>query len=405
MTTWLDRFALDAGHEVVADLVAKGQGHLPHAKNPLLAMMATANRAAVIRAGSRGGVDVNTEFDATIARWFLDQSGHCDRHVAAFQFDRETLEGLVKLKVTREMAEKAEMFNANYLAVYLDFVDQALMVADKFEVSAIALLTQWSPDGRHLAAPRVFAVVSPPGEFSRRILTWMWGSPNEVIATDALPPLGGPPNQESLSADLLRTAGLTASKLAQELQRVACVACWHAACEHDRGFTNHLRKLDIREAEGLEGADAFLPSGSTFFNVPRLPPVSGLTATAKSDETHKLRIYPAILIDPYHRSVKSVEVTRGLESLQGAIGGCIQLAAEFPHGDILYVDEEGLFKHRLFFEIDGQSFPGRGLIVGSQGAEYGLAAVKCCVDDVIRRIKFSEPDPTLGTNRVVAVPA
>jgi hypothetical protein len=40
------------------------------------------------------------------------------------------------------MANKAEMFNAQYLAVYLDFVDQALMVADKFEVSAIALLTQ-----------------------------------------------------------------------------------------------------------------------------------------------------------------------------------------------------------------------------------------------------------------------
>ena len=154
MATWLDRFALDAGHEVAVDLVAKGQGHLPHAKNPLLAMMATANRAAVIRAQSRSGVDINTEFDATIARWFLDQSGHCDRHVAAFQFDRETIEGLVKLQVTREMAEKAEMFNAQYLAVYLDFADQALMAAGKFEVSAIALLTQRSPDGQYLAAPR-----------------------------------------------------------------------------------------------------------------------------------------------------------------------------------------------------------------------------------------------------------
>jgi Domain of unknown function (DUF3846) len=404
MTTWLDRFVLDAGREVLEDLKSKGQDHLRQANNPLLAMMATANRAAAIRAGSRNSIDINTEFDATIARWFLDQGGHCDRHVAAFQFDRSTVEGLVKLRVTREMAEKAEMFNARYLGVYLDFVDQALMIAGKVEISAIALLTQWSID-RQLAAPRVFAVVSPPGEFSRRILTWMWGSPDEIIATDALRPLGGPPNQEPVSADLLRAAGITASKLAQELQRVVCVASWHAANEHKRGLSNYLRKLDIKTAEELKDADAFLPSGSTFFNVPRLLPLSGPTAVAKLNANHKSRTYPALLIDPYTCSVNTIEVTGELESLQGAIGGCIQLVAEFAHGDILYVDEEGLFKHRLSFEIDGQCFPGRGLIVGSKGAEYDLAAIKSQVEDVIRRVKFSEPDPRLGTKRVVVVPA
>src|ERR1019366_9264114 len=139
MTTWLARFVLDAGREVSMDLAAKGQGHLPQAKNPLLAMMATANRAAAIRAGSSSGVDINTEFDATIARWFLDQGGHCDRHVAAFQFDRPTIEGLVKLKVTKDMAGKAEIVNAQYLAVYFDYVEQALLVGGKLEVSAIAL--------------------------------------------------------------------------------------------------------------------------------------------------------------------------------------------------------------------------------------------------------------------------
>ncbi|MGL1784017.1 hypothetical protein ACSTG0_23410, partial [Vibrio parahaemolyticus] len=90
-----------------------------------------------------------------------------------------------------------------YVAVYLDLVDQALTVGKILEVSAIALLTQTSFDGQ-LAAPRVFAVVSPAGEFSRRILTWMWGSPHKVLAADTLPPLGGPPNQEPVSADLLR---------------------------------------------------------------------------------------------------------------------------------------------------------------------------------------------------------
>jgi hypothetical protein len=118
MTTWLDRFVLDAGREVAAALRASGEGDSPQAKNPLVAMMATAYKAAIIRAQSPGGVDINTEFDATIARWFLDQGGHCDRHVAAFQFGREALESLVKCQVTREMAEKAEMFNAGYLAIY-----------------------------------------------------------------------------------------------------------------------------------------------------------------------------------------------------------------------------------------------------------------------------------------------
>jgi hypothetical protein len=404
MTTWLDRFVLDAGREVTAALRASGKGNSPQAKNPLVAMMATAYQAAVIRAQSPGGVDINTEFDATIARWFLDQGGHCDRHVAAFQFGGEVVDSLVKLQVTREMAEKAETFNTGYLAVYLDFVDQALMTGKALEVSAIVLLTQTSPGGQ-LGAPRVFAVVSPPGEFSRRILTWMWGSPDEVLASDTLPPIGGPPNQEPVSADLLRAAGTTSLELARTLQRIAVITSWHAACEYDRGFVNHLRKVDIRTAEELKDADEFLPLGSTFFNVPRLPPVCRSTPSAKSGAAHKLRTYPAILVDPYHRSVKAIEVTNRLESLQGAIGGCIQLAAEFSDGDILYVDEEGLFTHRLFFEIDGQSFPGRGLIVGSRGNEYETAPVKCRIDDVIQRVKFSEPDRRLGTNRVLVVPA
>jgi hypothetical protein len=405
MTTWLDRFVLDAGREVTAALEAGGHGHLPEANNPLLAMMLAANKAAVIRAQSMNGVDINTEFDATIARWFLDQSGHCDRHVAAFQFDYETVDHLLQYKVTtKEMARKAEMFNAQYLAVYLDFVDQAMLVDEQLEVSAIALLNQRSADGQDVTAPRVFMVVAPAGQFSRRILTWLWGSPDEVIATDALPPLSGPPNQQPVSAELLRAAGLTASGLAKEMQRITCLACWYAACEHERALTNHLRKVDIGEAEGLKEADTWLPEGATFFNVSRLPPVCGPTCAVRPGETHH-RFYPAILIDPYHRSVKSISVTDALESLQGAIGGSIELAAELPDGDMLYVDEEGLFKHRLFFEIDGQSFPGRGLLVGSRGDEYDVAGVKCRLEDVVGRIKFSEPDPERETHRVLVTRA
>jgi hypothetical protein len=405
MTTWLDRFLLDAGREVVSALVDRGEGHLPQAKNPLLAMMMTANQAAAIRARSHGGIGINTEFDATVSRWFLDQGGHCDRHVAAFQVDQKTLKDLAKLQITRTMAEKAEMFNSQYLAVYLDFVDQAMMVAGSFEVSAIALITQWSAYGRQPAAPRVFAVVSPPGEFSRRILTWMWGATQEVMASDALPPLGGPPNQHPVSADMLREAGTTSSKLAQELQRIACVTSWHAACEQERGLVSYLRKIDVKRAEKLSEADAFLPAGSTFLNVARLPSVSGHADTCKTGAAPKMRSFPAILIDPYQGSVKLIEVTNALESLQEAIGGAIQLATDLAEGDILYVDDEGLFTHRLSFQLDGLRLPGRGLIVGSKGDEYEVASVKCSVDDIIRRVKFIEADPRRGTNRIVVVPA
>jgi len=389
---------------VVTGLVDRGEGHLPQAKNPLLAMMMVANHAAAIRARSHGGVGINTEFDATVARWFLDQSGHCDRHVAAFQIDQKALKDLTKLQITRTMAEKAEMFNNQYLAVYLDFVDQALMVADSFEVSAIALLNQRNADG-HLVAPRVFAVVSPPGEFRRRILSWIWGATEEILASDALPPLSGPPNQQPVSADLLRSAGMSSPKLAQKLQRIVCAIGWHAALEQERGLASHLRKIDVKRAEELNGADAFLPAGSTFLNVARLPSISGQAHNSKSDKAPEQNSYPAILIDPYQRSVKSIRVTNSVETLQEAIGGAIQLASEFDKGNILYVDDEGLFTHRLSFEIDGQSFPGRGLIVGSQADEYNLAAVSCNVDDIIRLVRFGEPDPSLGTNRVVVVPA
>lgn len=404
MTTWLDRFVLDAGREVMAALRASGQSDSPEAENPLIAMMATAYQAAVIRAQSPDGVGINTEFDGTIAGWFLDQGGHCDRYVAAFQFGRETLGSLNGIQVTREMAGKAELFTSQYLAVYLDFVDQALMVRRGLQVSAIVLLRQTTPDGQ-LAAPCLFTVVSPPGEFSRRIVTWRWGSFDEVLASDALPPLGGPPNQEPVSADLLRAAGTTFSELARTVQRIAVVTSWHAACEHDRGFACHLRKVDIKTAEELQDADAFLSPGSTFFNVARVPPISAAIASAKPGRAGKLRTYPAILIDPYNRSVRSIEVTDKLDSLQDAIGGCIQLADELPRGDLVYVDEEGLFKHRLSFEIDGQSFPGRGLIVGSKGDGSATAPVHCAVEDVIRRVKFSEPAPKLGTNRIVVIPA
>ena len=225
-------------------------------------MIASANQAAVIRGESPDGVDINTESMRRSRAGSLTKVATAIVTLRHFQIDQETLKSFIGFQVTREMADKAERSNAQHLAVYIDFVDQALLIGSTLEVSAIALLTPKSVDGHDLATPSAFAVVSPPGKFSRRILTWVWGASNEVIATDAQP------------------VGLN----------------WR----------------------------------------PNL-----------------------------------------------------------ADRDVLYcTDEEGLFKHRLSFEIDGQSFPGRGLIVGSRRGEYAPAAVECSVGEVVRRIKFSEPDPS-----------
>jgi hypothetical protein len=59
--------------------------------------------------------------------------------------------------------------------------------------------------------------------------------------------------------------------------------------------------------------------------------------------------------------------------LQGLIGGHIEVACAWQNGDVLYVDEEGLFKPQAgFFRIaprrDGQPLAGNGVLVGKEQA-------------------------------------
>jgi hypothetical protein len=100
-------------------------------------------------------------------------------------------------------------------------------------------------------------------------------------------------------------------------------------------------------------------------------------------------------------SMKAALEAWGADSLSRPLPCVARFRAAFA----LAVARSRRCQHRLSFEIDGRCFPGRGLIVGSKGAENDIAAVNCCADDFIGRIKFSEPDPKLGTNRVVVVPA
>ena len=77
----------------------------------------------------------------------------------------------------------------------------------------------------------------------------------------------------------------------------------------------------------------------------------------------------AIIIDPVLRTVEPYTVDRRLASLQAAVGGLIAFATDLDTGDVLYVNDEGLFADQpKFFALAGahQPFAGRGLLVGPE---------------------------------------
>lgn len=92
MKQWLNRFVLDPGREVVAGLVAEGEGHLPEAEKSTACHDAhgASSRNDPLGAPRRRRYQY-FQFDATITRWFLEQGGRCGRHVVAQQSDREAL--------------------------------------------------------------------------------------------------------------------------------------------------------------------------------------------------------------------------------------------------------------------------------------------------------------------------
>jgi hypothetical protein len=79
----------------------------------------------------------------------------------------------------------------------------------------------------------------------------------------------------------------------------------------------------------------------------------------------------AYLIDVAERDVRAVEYEMdGATTLQTLIGGYIEIACSWENGDVLFVDEEGLFKpQRHFFRIDArpdQPMAGNGVLVGRE---------------------------------------
>lgn len=100
---------------------------------------------------------------------------------------------------------------------------------------------------------------------------------------------------------------------------------------------------------------------------------------------------PALLIDATARTIRAVEY-RTLEDMQGFLGGSIQPAYQWPNGDTLYVDEEGLYKHTDWFRISvrtDQPLAGNGLLVGAEtGAGLRTAAPRMTLAALTKQVRF-----------------
>lgn len=98
----------------------------------------------------------------------------------------------------------------------------------------------------------------------------------------------------------------------------------------------------------------------------------------------------ALWIRVDNRTVTEVDY-EGLPDLQRMVGGNIELAMRWTGGDVLFVNDEGLFKYRQFFTLPNghQPFAGNGVIVGRERA--GSARTwnpKSTLADVTANVRF-----------------
>ena len=77
----------------------------------------------------------------------------------------------------------------------------------------------------------------------------------------------------------------------------------------------------------------------------------------------------AIVIDPFNQQVYEKEIGQDhLPDMKAIVGGYIEAAGRFDNGDVLFVNEEGLFKkNQKFFnvsELSPSPLAGVGFVLG-----------------------------------------
>jgi hypothetical protein len=114
----------------------------------------------------------------------------------------------------------------------------------------------------------------------------------------------------------------------------------------------------------------------------------------------------ALFIDADARTISEIEIPHGsaaLAAFRDLLGGYIDLAFGWPHGDALYVDDEGLLKPwrgGFLFALRAagyQQLAGNGIVVGREieGEEarehpggYTTLAPQVTVEELRRLVRF-----------------
>jgi len=99
----------------------------------------------------------------------------------------------------------------------------------------------------------------------------------------------------------------------------------------------------------------------------------------------------AILIDPYARAITEVEHDDSLASIYALLhADCFDCVRINTVGDVIYVDDEGLYRQDQFFAYDRYPNPlaGRGLVLGtgSQGESIDPTITVEDLEDKVRWI-------------------
>src|SRR3546814_12759992 len=75
-------------------------------------------------------------------------------------------------------------------------------------------------------------------------------------------------------------------------------------------------------------------------------------------EDNRMRV---IVIDPQTKDVREAESDGSLQSLMKLVEGDIEIATQLEGGDLLYVNEEGLYTFEDYFDVGAhQAFEGPG---------------------------------------------
>jgi len=99
-----------------------------------------------------------------------------------------------------------------------------------------------------------------------------------------------------------------------------------------------------------------------------------------------------LVIDSAARTVTAECIPDTLEALQECVGGYIETGWQFPNGDVVFVNEEGLLQQppgKDWFHIQGlyQPFVGNGVCIG-HNEEGESVDVKTSLEDLQKLIRF-----------------